>query len=84
RAEAAVAVTVPATAGIGTNGAHDNIRSSQPLNSLLATGSTFEYLIGGVGVVAGPGETIRLGVDAPIVGTSQAAEVSLFGYLRSS
>jgi hypothetical protein len=83
RAEAATAVTSPASAGIGTNGAHDNIRASQPLNSLLGTGSTFEYLIGGSAVVAGPGETIRLGVDAPIVGTSQTAEVSLFGYLRA-
>ena len=84
RVVSASGVTLPATAGIGTNVPADNMFESQELSGLLDPGNIYDFPPGGASVVAVAGETISLGVDDGFTGTSQVAEIMLFGYLRTA
>jgi hypothetical protein len=81
RCEAAAGITTPAEAGIGVNGAADDIFQSQPLVGLKAAGGTFDFPIGGDAVAAGPGSVITFGVDQGALGGTQTGEVQIYGYL---
>jgi hypothetical protein len=82
RCEAATAISIPGTAGIGFNGAADNLFSSQLMTSLTAQDDAYDYPVGGESVVAPAGSVISFGVDTGATGASQTGEVILFGYAR--
>jgi hypothetical protein len=82
RCTAAANVTTPASAGIGVAAGADDIFPSQQLSSLLIAGHMYRFPAGGTGAIAGPGDTISVGVDVAATGTSvtQTASVELIGY----
>ncbi len=79
---AASGISAPATAGVGSNGAADDIFASQALTGLTAAGLAYTFPEGGTFAIAGSGSTINLGIDAGATGTSQSLSVHLIGYTR--
>jgi hypothetical protein len=84
RCESATAISAPATAQIGFNGAVDNLFSSQLLVAVTAADDAYDYPVGGESVVAPAGSVITFRVTAGATGAAQAAELILSGYLRRS
>lgn len=77
--------TVEATAGVGFNGAADNIFGSQVLTGLLSVGEVYEFPPGGTqGLASPPSDTISFGIDLGATATILIAEILLFGYVRRS
>jgi hypothetical protein len=75
------AITIGATAWVGTNGSQDNIYPSQVLTGILATNALYDYPNGWSKVWATATQVISFGVDVGATGTSQTATVILCGYL---
>jgi hypothetical protein len=71
---------LPASGGIGTNGAADNVIASQQFTGLLAAPDSYELIAGGTGTIALSGETVSLGIDV-VADAAQTIEVVIFGYL---
>lgn len=85
RITASTGASTEATAGVGFNGAADNIFGSQVLSGLLSVGEVYEFPPGGTqGLASPPSDTISFGIDGAAVATTLVAEVLLFGYVRSS
>lgn len=81
RCEAAVAITIPATAQIGFDAGVANLFSSQLLVNLKLPDDAYDYPVGGESVIVPAGSVISLRVTAAAAGTSQLAKAILFGYL---
>jgi hypothetical protein len=68
-------------AGIGTNGAQDNIMTSTTLTGLNTNGQMLIQPLTGLTAIAAAGETISIGIDSAFTGTSASLMVVLLGML---
>jgi hypothetical protein len=81
RCTAASAISNAAVAGIGSNGAADNVFTSQLLSGLTLAGLRYVFPVGGVLAEVPASTPVLFGIDAAAVGTSQTLAVDLIGRL---
>lgn len=76
-----VGVTIPASAGVGFNGAADNVYGSQILTGLDAAGLYYLFPQGGTSLIVPAAATLSVGIDVIANGTLQFFAVDLIGRL---
>lgn len=79
RCTEATAITLPAQAGVGSNGGADNVYGSQVLTGLTIEGLYWLFPQGGISQVVPGGQTVYVGIDVAAVGTSQTLQADLIG-----
>jgi len=75
----AAGITAPPTAGVGFNGAADNIFASQIMTGLTTAGKVYVFPLGGIQFEAISGSVISFGLDVGALGGTMTLAVDLIG-----